>query len=102
MNGPGGLETVLLLVARKSLPAGTDLAGLIGTLPPSPLRDPLELAVRGFHEGQPDETIKIDQNRGIGAEPVKIDDPLLQLKERLTSQGRFEVIRWVRFAYRGE
>ena len=102
MSGPGGLETVLLLAARTPLPAGIDLAGLIGKLPPSPLGNPLEFAVRGFDEWQPDETIKIDQNRGIGDEPVRIDDPLLQLKERLMSQGRFEVIRWVRFAYRGE
>jgi len=102
MNGPSGLETVLLLVARKPLPPGTDLAGLVGTFPTSPMHNPLELAVRGFDEGQPVVTIKIDQNRGIGEVPARIDDALLQLKERLTHQGRFEVIRWVRFAYRGE
>ena len=42
MSGPGGLETVLLLAARTPLPAGIDLAGLIGKLPPSPLGNPLE------------------------------------------------------------
>ncbi len=33
---------------------------------------------------------------------VKIDDPLLQLMERLKSQCQFDVIKAVRFAYRGE
>ena len=40
VRGPGGLETALLLVRRTPLSADTDLAGVIGRLPPSPLRDP--------------------------------------------------------------
>ena len=98
MKGPGGLETALLLVRRRPLPAGTDLAGLIGRLPPSPLRNELEVAKRGFDEGQP-----VGINRALGEETVQIDDSFLQLMERLRrTQNRFEVIKAVRFAYRGE
>jgi serine/threonine protein kinase len=102
MTGPGGLETVLLLARRMPLPPGTDLPGLIGPLRPAPLRDVREVAVRGFDEGQPTETLRLGQYRGIGDEPDKIDDPLLQLMERLRNEGPFEVIKALRFAYRGE
>ncbi len=101
MSGPGGLETVLLLVRRTQLPAGTDLAGLIGSFPSSPLRDLREFAVRGFDEGQPLGAMRMGQHRGIGDEPERVDDPLLQLMERLRSRGPFEAIKAVRFAYRG-
>ncbi len=47
MKGPGGLETVLLLVRRTPLPPGIDLAASIGPLSPSPLRNPLEVASNG-------------------------------------------------------
>ena len=53
MEGPGGLETVLLLARRRPLPAGTDLAGLVGPMPSSPLRPELVFATRGLDEGQP-------------------------------------------------
>ena len=100
MSGPAGLETALLLVRRTPMPPGTDLSALLGRLPPSPLRDPLEVAVRGFDEGQPTEALRMDLHRGLEEEAEKIDDPLLQLMERLSQD--FEVVRAVRFAYRGE
>ncbi len=45
IKGPSGLETALLLARRTPLPEKTDLAGLIGLMPPSPLRNPQELTV---------------------------------------------------------
>jgi hypothetical protein len=99
-NGPSGLETALLLVSRTPLHPNTDLAGLIGRLPSSPLRDPQELAVRGFDSGQPVEAIDRGGHRGLGEEAKQIDDPLLQLLDRL--RPHFELARAVRFAYRGE
>ena len=103
MIGPGGLETALLLVRRTPLPPGIDLADSIGHLPQSPLRNELEVAVRGFDEGQPIETLKVDHNRGIDdQQTTKIDDPLMQLMERLRIRQQFDVIKAVRFAYRGE
>jgi serine/threonine protein kinase len=102
MKGPGGLETALLLVRRKPLAPNIDLTALIGPLPKSPLRNELEVAVRGFNEGQPVESL-MALNRGIDdVETAKIDDPLLQLMEKLRSQNQFDVIKAVRFAYRGE
>ena len=102
MSGPGGLETALLLVRRKPLAPNIDLTALIGPQPKSPLRNELAVAVRGFNEGQPVESL-MALNRGIeAAETAKIDDPLLQLMEKLRTQNQFEVIKAVRFAYRGE
>jgi hypothetical protein len=100
LNGPSGLETALLLVRRTPLPPDMDLAGLIGRLPSSPLRDPQELAVRGFDSGQPVEAIDRGEHRGLGEVAKQIDDPLLQLLDRL--RPHFELARAVRFAYRGE
>jgi hypothetical protein len=96
MKGPGGLETALLLVRRTPLPPNIDLAPAIGPLPPSPLRNELEVAKRGFDKGP----VRI--NRALGEETVKIDDPLLHLMERLRTSWQFEVVKAWRFAYRGE
>ncbi len=103
MKGPGGLETALLLVRRTPLPSNIDLAASVGPMGPSPLRSELEVAVRGGDEGQPVETLRLALHRGIDdTETIKIDDPLLQLMERLRTQNQFAVIKSVRFAYRGE
>jgi eukaryotic-like serine/threonine-protein kinase len=102
MKGAGGLETVLLLARRTPLAEGTNLAGLIGPLSPSPLRNELEIAKRGGDEGQPIVTLNVNMHRSIDDETAKIDDPLLQLMERLRTQYQFDVIKAVRFAYRGE
>jgi hypothetical protein len=101
VNGPSGLETALLLVRRTPLPPDRDLAGLIGRLPSSPLRDPEERAVFFFNSGQqPVEAIDRGEHRGLGEVAKQIDDPLLQLLDRL--RPHFELARAVRFAYRGE
>jgi hypothetical protein len=102
MKGPGGLETALLLVRRTPLSPSVDLAASIGPLPPSPLRSQLEVAKRGFDEGQPVETLRVDLHRAIDEETETINDRLLQLMERLRTRNQFEVIKAVRFAYRGE
>jgi hypothetical protein len=100
MTGPAGLETALLLVRQTPLPADVKLADLIGHLPPAPFRDPQEYAVRGFDPGQPIRAINRGAHRSLGADPERIDDPLLQVMEKL--RPHFEVIRAVRFAYQGE
>jgi hypothetical protein len=101
MKGPGGLETVLLLARRTPVPPGTDLAGLVGPLPPSPLRPDLAFATGGLDEGQPIESLRVAPVRGIGENADKLADPLLQLMERMRTQGNFDVIKTARFAYRG-
>jgi hypothetical protein len=76
---------------------------LIGALPPSPLRDPREVVKRGGDEGQPIVAMKVDFDRGIGqGQTETIDDPLMQLMQRLRRQNQFEVVKAIRFAYRGE
>jgi predicted Ser/Thr protein kinase len=102
MKGPGGLETALLLVRRTPLPAETDLTASTGSMPPSPLRSELEVATRGGNEGQRIETLGVALHRGIDEESAKIDDPLLQVMERMKMQWQFDMIKAVRFAYRGE
>ena len=103
MKGPGGLETALLLVRRTPLPASIDLAASIGPLPSTPLRNELEVAMRGGDEGQLVEPLRVALHRGIDEEEtVKIDDALLHLMERLKTSWQFEAIKAWRFAYRGE
>jgi tRNA A-37 threonylcarbamoyl transferase component Bud32 len=94
-----GLETVLLLARRTPLPADVDLAGIVGRLPPTPLRDRGEFGVRGFDEGQPVDSLNVGENRGLEKEAAAIDDPLLGLMQRL--REHFEVVRAVRFAHQG-
>jgi hypothetical protein len=101
VQGPAGLETVLLLVRRTPLPSDVDLAATIGALPPAPLSDPRKVALLGFDEGAVTRSINVGQNRGIGERPETIDEPLLHLMEKLRKLGLFEVIRAVRFAYGG-
>ncbi len=91
----------MLLAPRTPLPASKDRAVRIGLLPPAPLRDVREAAARGFDEGQPIETLSMGLHRGMAEEADKIDDSLPQLMERLRTKGPFEVIKAVRFAYRG-
>jgi hypothetical protein len=100
MDGPPGLETALLLVRSSRLPPGIDLASLIGRLPASPLRDPQEVAVRGCDPDQAVRAIDRGTHRGLAGESERVDDPLLQVMEKL--RPHFDVIRAVRFAYRGE
>jgi hypothetical protein len=100
MEGPSGLETALLLARTTPLPKTTDLARLVGRLPPAPLRDPRELAVRGFDPGQPPRSIERGLFRGLGKEAERVDEPLMQLLERL--RPHFDLIRAVRFAYRAD
>jgi hypothetical protein len=97
--GKSGLDTILLLASRRPLSADVDLAGLIGKAPVTPLRDPLEFAVRGGDEGESVGLVNRGANRGPEAEVEVIDDPLLQLMGRL--RGHVEVIRAVRFAHQG-
>jgi hypothetical protein len=100
LDRKSGLETVLLLARPTPLPPDVRLARLIGKPAPVPLRDPLELAVRGFDAGQPVDFIRLDRHRGLEQEAAEIDDPLLRLMGRL--QPHFEVVRAVRFAHEGD
>jgi serine/threonine protein kinase len=97
LQGPSGLETAILLARRSPLPGSTDLVKLIGAMPPAPLGDPLELAVLGFDPVRTTGKIDRRRHRGLGQSTERIDEPLLQLGERL--RPHFELIRAVQFAY---
>jgi serine/threonine protein kinase len=99
VEGPSGLETILMLARRTPLPAGTNLTAELGPLASAPLRDPFEVAVRGFDFGQPVAAIDIGSSRGPAKEAKQIDEPLLQLLEKLRLD--FELARAVRFAHQG-
>jgi predicted Ser/Thr protein kinase len=99
LQGPSGLETALMLARGTPLPASIDVAALLGTLPPSPLRNPQEVAIRGFDPGGPTRALERGEHRGLAKEAEEIDEPLLRLMERL--RPHFELIRAVRFAYQG-
>ncbi|HEX8201175.1 MAG TPA: hypothetical protein VF590_11860, partial [Isosphaeraceae bacterium] len=99
LEGSSGLETGLLLARSTPLPADVRLRDLLGPVDPSPLRDPLEVAVLGFG-GQLAAPIIRESHRGLGAEAERVDEPLLRLIERL--RPHFEVVRAVRFAYQAD
>jgi hypothetical protein len=101
-----GLETFLLLVRRTPLPDDYDLAARIGKYPAAPLRHPQEFVVRGAG----DDGSNVDRDlhrsldsdvtkRGLNLEAKRIDEPLLQVFDRLRPD--FELIRAVRFAHVG-
>jgi hypothetical protein len=100
LEGPSGLETAVLLAGSKPLPPEVNLAKILASLPPAPMRDPLEFAERGFDSGQPVDAIRVGVHRGLGQESEEIDEPLLKLLEKL--RRYFDVVRVTRFAYRGE
>jgi hypothetical protein len=100
MEGPSGLETIVLLARRAPLPPDVKLSALLGTLVPAPLENPGEVQWRGMEQGQSLALKEYDRFRRPGAKQEKIEDSLLQMMERL--RGDFEVIRAVRFAHLGE
>jgi hypothetical protein len=100
VEGPSGLETAILLARRTPLPATTDLAALIGSLPPAPLRDPREVALLVGVPGSPVRIVNPGLHRGLGHEAKRIDESLLQLRERL--RPHFELFQAVRFAFQAD
>jgi predicted Ser/Thr protein kinase len=98
IEGPSGLETVLLLARRTPLPAEVKLAEVLGKIPPAPLGPDLrEVVVRGFDRDRPSEPM--DLHRRPAKEAREIDDALLHLLGKL--QPHFEMIRAVQFAHQG-
>src|SRR5262249_11515499 len=100
MEGPSGLETIILLARRTPLPADVKLNALIGTLTPAPLENPAEVQLRGMEHGQSLALAEYDRMRRPASKQKKIEDSLSQMMQRL--QGDFEVIRAVRFGHLGE
>jgi hypothetical protein len=97
LTGPGGLETALLLARSTPLPAGVDLAALIGKEKPARLHTPTEVA---WLELGPDRRARQERvlHRGLNvAASKKIDEPMLNLLERL--RPHFELLKAVRFAH---
>jgi aminoglycoside phosphotransferase (APT) family kinase protein len=84
VEGPSGVESVLLLARATPLPADVDLEKLIGKLPATPLKS--EVAAAG--------EIK---TRSVRSKAELIDEPMLQLLERL--RPHFELVRVARFPH---
>ena len=98
MEGPSGMETILLLARRTPLPKDVKLAELIGELKPTRIDNPREVVVQGIERGQ------VKQQRELFRRSAReariIDADLLQLLGRL--KPHFELIRAVRFAHQGK
>jgi hypothetical protein len=99
LDDKDGLETIVLLARRTRLPPEVKLGTIIGRMPRVPLRNPLEVAVRGFDPGQAVDHINFGRARGFQKGAQDIDDPLLKMMGRL--RKHFEMIRAVRFAHQG-
>jgi len=66
-------------------------------------RDRLQAEVALLRQNHgPATTPSSPEHDPAGEENENIDDPLLQLMERLRTENQFDVIKAVRFVYRGE
>jgi hypothetical protein len=101
MGGPSGLETVVLLARSTPLPREVNLAEKIGKQKRVELRNPQEVAERGFEGGAVvgREGLPPDQFRRLEREAKPLDDALVDLMARLKDD--FELIRLVQFAHEG-
>jgi serine/threonine protein kinase len=99
MAGPSGLETVVLLARRTPLPADFSLVEKIGKQARLELRNPLEVAVRGWERGGPvsREALPPDLFRRLEHEAAPIEESLMRMMRRLKDD--FELIRLVQFAH---
>jgi len=76
VEGPAGLETVVLLARSTPLPASLNLAELAARLPPSPFHDPREVARLDLAPGRSKVRETLGRNRGVVAgETREIDAP---------------------------
>jgi hypothetical protein len=98
MEGPAGLETVILLARRT--PLDKDLATLVGKLGPVAPASPQEMTTMEFDRDNPPRIGRIDRDRGASKRKAQIDNSLRGLLEQLRED--FEMGRAVRFAYQGE
>jgi serine/threonine protein kinase len=99
LEGPGGLETVLLLARRTPLPAGLRLGALVEGLPAARAGGH-ELVERVLLDGRPAPELGRDEHRGLAEQAREVDGPLDRLMGRLGKH--FELVRAVRFAYAGK
>ncbi len=117
MQGPSGMETAILLARRTPLPQNVDLASLLESLPPAPLRNPTELVSRYIDEtdrkrvmasegSDPIATAEREiplafrvspDTRDLAAEVQESDQPLDDLLNRL--RPHFDLIHAIRFGY---
>lgn len=102
MQGPRGMETLLLLARDAPLPAGLRLETLLAGLPRQACQDPQ--AIVWFENGRP-VAVESDRLRGPNfADPRQIPDPVLQTQELLRGRlsSYFPVMRAVSVANQGE
>jgi hypothetical protein len=98
LEGEGGLETILLLARPEPLPPEVRLDEVLAGLPPTPLRDLREVAVRGLDRDQA--LAPLSLYRKPSRQTAQLDDNLQRLQERL--RPHFEVIRLMQFAHKGK
>ena len=101
IEGPGGMETLLLLAREEPLPSAMDVAGLLAGLPRQPMFD--ENLLAWFDNGSL-VTRDMDHLRGLGFQQQgRIDDAVLKtqrlIQERLAPY--FPLIRTVTVASKG-
>jgi serine/threonine protein kinase len=101
VDGAGGLETAILLARDTPLPPSVDMESLVGTLPKTSCSDLREGYYGYGWRLTPNLSsplfFSLAQHRGLKPESSQIDDPLVQLIERLRHD--FPLIEVVRFAH---
>lgn len=96
----GGMETVLLLGRRTSLPEDVRLGPLFDAMPVTKMRDREELVALKWQRGLDKVTTVLAKNRGADDEARDADRPLLALIDRL--REHFDMIEVARFAHEGK
>jgi hypothetical protein len=99
LDGPRGLETMVLLARSTPLEPGLSLHDLVGRLPPAPLVDPREVSWVELTPGRKEAWHpRPAQHRGIKlGQSKQLDEPVLRLLEKL--RPHFELLKAVRFAH---
>jgi tRNA A-37 threonylcarbamoyl transferase component Bud32 len=98
IEGPPGLETVVLLARSQPLPDGFDLEEVVGKLPPSSLSQPGEVVWLGQLPGEQFARHERDFRGVTPGKSKEMDAPIFQLlEERL--RPHFELMKAVRFAH---
>jgi serine/threonine protein kinase len=101
VTGVSGLETALLLARDTPLPKDIALDREIGRLPACRVFSPREVVWLEYARGRPVARRIDPDHRDLGLDkPQRIDDPILNVMERL--RPHFGLLKAVRFAHQGD
>lgn len=100
LEGPTGMETVIVLVSREPFRDRDGLRKRITLAPQLDFNTPQELVSYDLDGNSKKGVIRLARHRGIGKKSAQIDDPVLALLEEL--QKEFDLATVLRVAHVGD